>query len=140
MKKSIIIASSVLAVSFFVSSCVNSGLLVSSHSTQVQLTQANYNVIANSVTGQAKAGYLFGASLGVGMYAQAYALIPLQKDRALYKIAMADLWKKFEEKHGKTEGRSLALVNLRYESEALNTGIYTQPRLTIIADVVEFTK
>jgi hypothetical protein len=139
-KQNVLFYSFALAASLSITSCVNSGLLVSSHSTTVQLSQPNYKVVATSVSGQAKAAYLFGASFGVGMYSQSYALIPLQKDRALYKIALQDLWKNFEEKYGKAEGRTLALVNLRYDTEALNTGIYTSPKLTIIADVVEFQK
>ena len=122
------------------SGCVSSGLLVSSNITEVELSQANYKVVATSVSGQASAEYLFGASFGIGMYAQAYALIPLDKDRALYKIAVQNLWKNFETTHGKTEGRPLALVNVRYDSEAVNAFIYTKPTLTVIADVVEFTR
>jgi hypothetical protein len=130
-------AAGLLAV---LSGCVSSGLLVSSNMTEVELSQANYRVVATSVSGQASAEYLFGASFGIGMYAQAYALIPLDKDRALYKIAVENLWKNFEALHGKTEGRSLALVNVRYDSEAVNAFVYTKPKLTVIADVVEFTK
>ena len=140
MKNTVFGIAIVIFAAVGLSGCVSSGLLVSSHTTQVQLSEPNYKVVATSVSGQAKAGYLFGASLGIGMYAHAYALIPLQKERALYKMAITDLWKNFEEKHGKAEGRTLALVNLRYDTEALNTGIYTQPRLIVIADVVEFIK
>lgn len=135
--KTIFAAVALLAV---LTGCVSSGLLMSSHTTQVQLHEANYKVVATSVNGQASASYLFGASLGIGMYAQAYALIPLDKERALYKLAIEDLWKNFETKYGKTEGRSLALVNVRYDSEALNALVYTRPKLTVIADVVEFSK
>jgi hypothetical protein len=127
-----------LGVSAFFTGCMNSGVLIATNTTTVQLSQPNYKIVATSVSGKAEAGYLFGASLGIGMYAQAYALIPLQKDRALYKIALEDLWKNFEAKYGKADGRSLALVNLRYDTESLNTFFYTSPRLTIIADVVEF--
>jgi hypothetical protein len=138
MKNQIAIGGLILSLIF--TGCVGSGVLISTNTTQVQLSQPNYKIVATNVAGHAKTGYLFGASLGVGMYSQAYALIPLQKDRGLYKIAMEDLWKNFEAKNGKTDGRSLALVNLRYDSEALNTGIYTSPELTITADVIEFQK
>jgi hypothetical protein len=139
-KQMVLFAAFAMAAVVLTSSCASSGVLASGQSTQVQLNAANYKIVANSVSGQAKAGYLFGATLGLGMYSQAYALIPLQKDRALYKMAMEDLWKNFEAKYGKAEGRTLALVNLRYDTEGLNLFVYTSPKLTVIADVVEFTK
>jgi hypothetical protein len=74
------------------------------------------------------------------MYAQTFALIPLQKDRMLYRMAIEDLWKNFEARYGKAEGRQLALVNMRYDTEALNVFFYTSPKLTVIADVVEFQR
>jgi hypothetical protein len=139
MKKTTLISAAILlAFIITTSGCFTSGAMVSTNSTMVQLSQPNFKVIATNVTGQAKADYLFGASIGIGMYAQTYALIPLQKDRALYKKAIEELWKKFESTYGKSEGRRLALVNLRYDTEALNVFFYTSPRLTVIADVVEF--
>jgi hypothetical protein len=118
--------------------CAVSGALLSTNSTTVQLSQPNYKIVATSVSGTSKAGYLFGASLGVGMYAQTFALIPLQKDRALYRLATEDLWKNFEATHGKSVGRKLALANVRFDTEAFNAFFYTSPKLTIVADVIEF--
>jgi len=120
------------------SGCATSGVLISNNSTVVQLSQPNFKIVATSVSGQAQTGYLFGASFGIGMYAQTFALIPLQKDRMLYRMAIEDLWKNFEARYGKAEGRQLALVNMRYDTEALNVFFYTSPKLTVIADVVEF--
>ncbi|MFN6946578.1 MAG: DUF6567 family protein [Cytophagaceae bacterium] len=137
MKRQIIFLLSFTAMATFFG-CTNSGLHVSANNTQVVLTRANYNIVATSVRGQAQAGYLFGASMGMGMYTQAYALIPLSSNRALYKQAIEDLWGNFEENHGNPVGRRLALVNVRYDSDVLNLFFYTRPRVYIIADVVEF--
>jgi hypothetical protein len=38
------------------------------------------------------------------------------------------------------EGERLALVNVRYDVSALNLLLYTQPTVTVRADVVEFTE
>jgi hypothetical protein len=121
------------------SGCANSGLLASANITTVELSKGNYKIVATSISGQASAQYILGASLGMGIYLQTFALIPLTPDRQLYKIAMQDLWKNFETKYGSPVGRKLALVNIRYDSEALNLLVFTEPRVTIIADVIEFT-
>jgi hypothetical protein len=57
----------------------------------------------------------------------------------LYKEALENLWKNFETTNGSVEGRRLALVNVRYDADALNLFVYTQPKIVIRADVVEFT-
>lgn len=46
----------------------------------------------------------------------------------------------FREKHGAPKGRQLALVNVRYDAEALNTIVYTHLDINVVADVVEFTE
>lgn len=128
-----------ISVSTLITSCASSGVLTSAYITNVELSKANYKIVTTSIMGEATARYLFGASFGIGMYTQTMALIPLSKDRQLYKLAMQDLWKNFEAKYGSPVGRKLALVNIRYDSESLNVILYTQPRVTLIADVIEFT-
>lgn len=141
MRKTYLLFAGLIALaSSVLTGCSNTGLHASTSVTQVQLAKANYKIVATSVSGKAQAEYLFGASFGVGMYNQAFALIPLTKDRALYKLALADLWKNFEEKNGSPAGRNLALINFRYDSEATNLFFYTRPRLTLVADVIEFTE
>jgi hypothetical protein len=137
--KKLVVFSAALA-SLMLSGCASSGFLNSTNVTNVELSKGNYKIVATSVTGTAKAGYLFGASFGVGLYTQTMALIPLTPDRMLYKNAVMDLWKNFETKYGSPVGKKLALVNLRYDSESLNVFFYTKPTLTVIADVVEFTE
>ena len=135
----LILSVSLVSISVLFSGCFTSGLFTAANITNVELAKGNYKVVATSVIGESKAEYLFGASIGVGMYTQTFAIIPLQKDRQLYKLAMENLWKNFEIKYGNPVGRKLALVNVRYDSQALNTFVYTSPTVTIIADVVEFT-
>jgi hypothetical protein len=72
------------------------------------------------------------------MYAQVIGIARVSGDRNLYQTAMDNLWENFESRHGRAEGRNLALVNLRYDVDALNLFFYTRPRLNIQADVIEF--
>lgn len=122
------------------SSCVSTGMHTSTHLTNVQLTSGNYRIIARSVSGEAKAGYILGASFGVGMYSQVIGIARVSGDKALYKTAMDNLWKNFETKYGSVEEKRVALVNIRYDVDALNLLVYTEPRITIEADVIEFTE
>jgi hypothetical protein len=139
MKKLLRSLVGLMIISGIFSGCVSSGMHMSSSLTNVQLSEANYRIVARSVSGEAKAGYLFGASFGVGMYAQVFGIARISGDKALYKSAMDNLWSNYEAKYGDVEGKNLALINVRYDIEALNLFVYTQPVLTIQADVIEFT-
>jgi hypothetical protein len=57
----------------------------------------------------------------------------------LYGAALEDLWSSFAAEHGSAEGRTLALTNVRSDTDALNLLLYTSSTVTIRADVVEFT-
>lgn len=139
MKKKGLLSGVLLAGMVLLSNCTSTGIYHTTSATLVELTQPNYKIIANSLTGQAKSEYLLGYSFGVGMFTHSMALIPLTKDRALYKNAIEDLWKNYEMKFGSPVGKKLALINVRYDSEFLNVFVYTSPKLIIIADVIEFT-
>jgi hypothetical protein len=138
MKKLIQKLMGVVIATLLLTGCASSGMHMSSSLTNVELSEANYRIVARSVSGEAKAGYIFGASFGLGMYAQVIGVARVSGDKALYKTAMDNLWSNFEARHGNVEGRNLALVNLRYDVEALNLIVYTQPILTIQADIIEF--
>lgn len=125
-------------MALFLSGCSSSGMYMSSSLTNVQLSEANYQIVARSVSGESKAGFLLGTSFGVGMYTQVIGVARISGDKALYKTAMDNLWSNFEAKHGSAEGRNLALVNVRYDIDALNLLVYTEPTLTIHADIIEF--
>ena len=120
------------------SGCGTAGIIDSSNLTNVQLSGPNFRVIATNVSGESSSKALLGFSYGFGMAATQLALIPLDENRMRYKIAMEKLWSTFETSHGAITGRKLALVNLRYDSESVNTFFYTKVTTVVIADVVEF--
>ncbi|WP_114749767.1 DUF6567 family protein [Pleomorphovibrio marinus] len=127
-----------LLLTILFSGCASSGMHLSSTLTNVELSEANYKIVARSVHGEAKAGYILGASIGIGVYAQVIGVARVSGDRALYGTAMRNLWENFEANHGSVDGRNLALVNINYDVENLNLLVYTRPRLTIQADIIEF--
>jgi hypothetical protein len=118
--------------------CASTGQFNAQNVTDVQLSESNYEVIATSVTGEASAGYILGVSGSPRGRMQTVALARVTGDGMLYGEAVADLWDQFRRKHGETEGRDLALVNVRYDSEALNLLLFTKPTVMVRADVVEF--
>ncbi len=121
--------------------CASTGRFSSTNLTNVELSKSNFHVIATNVYGEASAEYLLGFSVAQGGEMQTIALIPLGGDRLLYKVALENLWRNFEQTYGKVEGRSLALVNVRFDSEAQNVLIfYTRPKISVRADVIEFVE
>ena len=72
--------------------------------------------------------------------ANTLALVRIGGTAKLYDEAVRSLWKSYEEKVGKREGKKLALVNIRYDTDILNLFVYTQTELFIHADVIEFTE
>ena len=121
--------------------CTGSGKFSSTNLTNVQLTEGNYQLVATNVYGEAMAEYIFGFSFTMGGELQTLAIAPVGgHDRMLYKVALENLWSNFEETNGSIKGRSLALVNVRFDSDAVNVLVYTQPKISVRADVVEFSK
>ncbi len=126
------------AFSFFISGCGNSGVFIASNSTEVQLREGNYHIVAKNVTGSAKSAFILGGSHSWGIATQSFGLIPLKGSRTLYKDAREDLWTTFEEEHTSVEGKKLALVNVQYDAATTNYIFYTQATITITADIIEF--
>jgi len=122
----------------FLSSCTNAGMFLALNQTQVQLSNPNYRIVATNVQGEAKAGYLFGVSYSSGAAAQTAALARVSGTGSIYKEALENLWENYERKHGSVEGKKLALVNVRYDSDILNLLIYTEVRIIVRADIIEF--
>jgi len=118
--------------------CASSGSFFAGSLTDVQLRDDNYEIVATDVEGTATAGYLLGVSGGFGPSTTAIAVARVSGDDALYKTALENLWANVEAQTQAAEGRSLALVNVRYDVSALNLIVYTQPTVTVRADVVEF--
>lgn len=128
-----------LAAVLSLTGCATAGLFSSANLTNVELGEGNFRLIATDVSGEAAAEYLLGFSGSVRGELQTVAMYRLSGSGMLYREAIADLWSNFEADHGSTEGRSLALVNVRFDSDATNVlGLYTKSLLSIRADVVEF--
>ena len=128
----------VIASSILLCSCISCGVNLSTHVTQVGLKVPNYQMVARSVSGSATVEGVLGVSYGFGLGASQLSLIPMSDNRTVYKTAMENLWSDFETDHGSIAGRKLALANMRYDSETLNTFFYTKLTVEVIADVVEF--
>lgn len=124
---------------FLLSSCASSGRFDSVHVTNVELGNKNYRILAKNVSGEAAAGYLIGFSGSNGSQTWTTALLRIDGDGMLYKEALERFWKNFEEKFGSIEGRDVAIINVRYDADAMNFfGIYTRPKISIRADVIEY--
>ncbi len=122
------------------SGCSTGGMFSSSNITDVQLQRNNFRIIARGVSGEATAGYILGGSFSMGMATNTFALVRVYGTGLLYKEALEDLWKNYETTYGPAEGKKLALINVRYDAEALNLIVYTRPKISIRADIIEFTE
>jgi hypothetical protein len=130
----------ILGMGLAFAGCSTGGMFTAGNVTDVQLQRSNFKIVAQGVTGEAQAGYVFGGSFSMGMATNTFALFRVAGSGMLYKEALENLWKNYEATHGSIEGKHIALVNVRYDAEALNLFVYTQPKITIRADVVEFTE
>ena len=120
--------------------CATTGSFPSANVTNVELSEDNFEIVATDVSGEASAGYLLGlsGSFGPTSSTSTLALARVSGEGALYREAIRNLWDNFRAEYGDVEGRDLALVNVRFDSDALNLILYTQPSVSIRADVVEF--
>ena len=118
--------------------CFNSGRFLSTNVTDVKLSEANYNIIATDVTGNSRAGYILGLSFGSGADVGTTAVARVNGTGMLYQEALESLWQNFEKDHGPREDRRIAFVNVHYDTDILNLLFYTEVKLFIRADVVEF--
>jgi hypothetical protein len=125
---------------FIFTGCASSGAFMAGNMTDVQLQRNNFKIVAPNVTGEATAGYLFGGTFSTGFATNTFALFRVSGTGMLYKEALESLWKNYEAANGPVSGKKIALINVRYDADALNLGIYTQPKLMIRADVIEFTE
>lgn len=137
MKGSLLVVSLTLLI-FLATGCSSSGQFSSVNLTNVELSENNYRIVATSVSGEATAGYLLGISFGNGSNQATLALVRVKGEGLLYKEALENLWDNFEQEYGSPEGRKLALVNVRYDTDNLNLLVYTKPKISIRADIVEF--
>lgn len=139
MKKTILIlVSGALLFSLF--SCGTMGSFRGNNTTNVELSQANFNIIARDLEGTAEQGYLFGLSAPQFGDVGIVGLIRVSGEDKLYDTAVKEIWADFKEKIGDPEDRKLALINIRQDVEVLNTLVYTSAKIFITADVVEFVE
>jgi hypothetical protein len=128
----------ILSLVLVCSGCVSTGVFQAANLTNVGLEQGNYRLVATNVAGEASAAYVIGFSAAIGSEMRTVALFRLEGDPLLYQQALTNLWTNFEQTNGSVIGRSLALVNVRFDSDAQNYLVYTRPRISVRADVVEF--
>jgi hypothetical protein len=118
--------------------CSNTGAFIASNSTTVELSEGNYTIVANNITGSSESSYLIGGSFSWGIKTDAFGLIKLKGTKTLYKDAREDLWNQYEAEHGSVEGKKLALVNVQFDNVSKNFILYTYTKITMTADVIEF--
>tara|TARA_R110002096_G_scaffold52194_1_gene136128 strand:- start:2774 stop:3187 length:414 start_codon:yes stop_codon:yes gene_type:complete len=127
-----------IALAFLLTGCGNTGMFVASNSTEVQLKEGNYTIVAKNVTGTSEISYLIGASYSWGIATNSVGIIPLDRNKMIYKEARESLWDNFEKQGESIEGRSLALINIQYDSNTTNFLVYTKASVSITADIIEF--
>ncbi len=123
-----------------ISGCGTMGSFQANNLTSVQLSQANFDIVARDVQGSAMQGYLFGVSFQQYSDVNTFGLIRVSGDKTLYDAAIKSLWEDYRDKYGETEGKNLVLINIRQDTDAINTFVYTQATLFITADVVQFVE
>lgn len=127
-----------MTLTLVLTGCGNTGMFVASNSTEVQLKEGNYTIVAKSVTGTSEISYLFGASYSWGVATNSIGIIPLDGKKMLYKEARESLWDNFEKQGESIEGRRLALINIQYDSNTTNFMVFTKASVSITADIIEF--
>ena len=138
MKRILLLAVVVIFLMASLTGCFNSGRFLSTNVTDVRLSEANYDIIATDVTGSSRAGYILGFSFGSGADVGTTAVARVSGTGMLYQEALESLWQNYEKDHGPREDRKIALVNVHYDTDILNVFFYTEVKLFIRADVVEF--
>ncbi len=130
-----------LLAALSLAACATAGRFDAVNVTNVELSNPNYRVIARDVTGQAAATYLLGFSGSSGSQVTVLAMFRVAGSGLLFHEALQNLWANFERDHGSPQNRSLALVNVRVDADAINVlGLVTRPKIAVRADVVEFLR
>ena len=122
----------------FLNGCSTGGSFIANNVTNVELSEPNFNIIAENVQGYSKASYIIGFTYSTGNISNTLALVRVGGSAKLYDDAIQNLWKNFRETHSDMEGKNLVLANIRFDNDMLNLLVYTQTELYVTADVVEF--
>ncbi len=125
-------------LAFLFAGCTNSGAFLSVNQTNVELGEGNYSLTATGVEGQAQAAYIIGLSYSSGFIANTVALVRVSGSEKLYADALDNLWQNYESNHGAISDKKLALTNIRYDTDIVNLILYTQVKITVRADIIEF--
>ncbi len=136
LKRTVIFVLLVFAISQ--SGCYTGGSFLAQNVTNIELSRANFDIIAKDLEGSAYADYLIGVGTSVGAVSNTFALVRVGGTAMLYDDAIKSLWKNYEENYGSTEGKNLVLANVRYDTDILNLLLFTKTTLYIHADVIEF--
>jgi hypothetical protein len=118
--------------------CTSSGAFLSANQTIVNLEEGNYSIVATNVTGESESGYILGLSYSTGLTAATLAIARVEGSGMLYAEALENLWLNYESEHGEVNNQKLALANVRYDTDILNLIVYTQVKIKVRADIVEF--
>jgi len=138
MKQKTILSAILLLALVLLSSCTTGGSFLSTNVTNVELSESNFNIVAENVEGYANASYIFGVSYSTGNTANTLALVRIDGTAKLYKDAIQNLWDNYKSKYGDSEGKNLLLANIRIDTDMLNLILYTETELYITADIIEF--
>jgi len=107
----------------FIFGCGGSvGVMREQTNTGVSLSKDNYTIVKAGAKGERQGFYLLG-------------IIPIVMPN--YADAKADLYKNTNEK---LEGRSIALANQTQDQSTIYLILFSLPKITITADIVEFKK
>lgn len=139
MKRYLLPAVILLSLMFIMTACSTSGMFTSLNSTNVELREPNYKIVATNISGSSESGYLFGITIPNGPVTNTMAFFRVSGSGLLYEEALENLWKNYESNYGPVEGKKLALINVRYDTDALNISfLYTSAKVNIRADIVQF--
>jgi type VI secretion system VasD/TssJ family lipoprotein len=112
------VATVALAASVLLAACVSRGPRPAARSTTAELSRANYRVVATDLRGRDTGFRLFG-------------ILPFVSPS--YADAMSELRDRVD-----MSGRATALVNVTEDESTLYLVLFSLPRVTVTADVVEF--
>jgi hypothetical protein len=108
-------------LALFITSCSSTGSLPQSTGTAVSLQGNNYQVVKAGAKGESSGFYFLG-------------IIPIVSPN--YADAKANLYYSIGEP---LEGRSIALANQTEDRSTLYLILFSVPKITVTADIIEFT-
>ena len=117
----VLLASACLLVTLLAVGCTSTGTFPQTSGRQVDLSRKNFRVVKANAIGSSSGFKLLG-------------FIPFAAPT--YSKAMSQLY----QKAGLTEGKAQTLTNVTQERSSLYLLLFSIPKLTIRADIIEFTE